>query len=72
MHILNSCVVLQDLILQTGVCASRPSHTLSMLHYSYSKRHAAQHHFAVANCSDAVMSVFYYPVLMRSLIFLQL
>jgi len=30
-------------------------------------------HFAVVNCcSDAVMNVFYYPVLTRSLIFLQL
>jgi len=32
----------------------------------------AQPHFAVANCSDALMSVFYSPVLTRSLIFLQL
>jgi len=32
----------------------------------------AQPHFAVANCSDAAMSVFYSPVLTRSLIFLQL
>jgi len=29
-----------------------------------------QLHFAVVNCSDAVMSVFYSPVLTRSLIFL--
>jgi len=28
MRILHSCVVLQDSILQTGVCASRSSHTL--------------------------------------------
>jgi len=33
---------------------------------------SAQHHFAVVNCSDAEMSVFFYPVFMRSLIFLQL
>ena len=33
---------------------------------------SAQPHFAAVNCSDAVMNVFYYPVLMRSLIFLQL
>jgi len=33
---------------------------------------SAQPHFAVVNCSDAVMTVFYYPVLSRSLIFLQL
>jgi len=28
--------------------------------------------FAVVNCSEGVMSVFYFPVLIRSLIFLQL
>jgi len=39
MRILNSCVVLQYSILQTGVCASRSSHTLSMLDCSYSTRH---------------------------------
>jgi len=33
---------------------------------------SAQPHFAVVNCSDAVMSVFYSPVLTRSLLFLQL
>jgi len=32
----------------------------------------AQPHFAVVNCSDAMMSAFYSPVLTRSLIFLQL
>jgi len=32
----------------------------------------AQSHFVVANCADALMSVFYSPVLARSLIFLQL
>ena len=32
----------------------------------------AQPHFAVVNCSDAVMSVLYSPVLTRSLMFLQL
>ena len=37
MRILHSCVVLQDSILQTGVCASRSSHTLSMLHYCIRK-----------------------------------
>jgi len=31
-----------------------------------------QPHFAVANCSDVVMSVFYSPVLIRSLLFLEL
>jgi len=33
---------------------------------------SVQPHFAVVNCSDAVMRVFYSPVLTRSLIFLQL
>jgi len=33
---------------------------------------SAQAYFYIANCSDAVMSVFYSPVLTRSLIFLQL
>jgi len=33
---------------------------------------SAQPHFALANCSDAAMSVFYSPVSTRSLIFLQL
>jgi len=33
---------------------------------------SAQPHFSVVNCSDAVMNVFYSPVLTRSLIFLQL
>jgi len=32
----------------------------------------AQPHFAVVNCADVVMSLFYSPVLTRSLIFLQL
>jgi len=31
----------------------------------------AQFHFVVVNCADALMSVFYSPVLARSLIFLQ-
>jgi len=33
---------------------------------------SVQPDFSVVNCSDAVMSVFYSPVLTRSLIFLQL
>jgi len=33
---------------------------------------SVQPHFAVINCSDALTSVFYSPVLTRSLIFLQL
>jgi len=39
MRIFNSCAILQDSILQTGVCASRSSHTLCMLDCSYSARH---------------------------------
>ena len=61
------CVVLQDSILQTSV----QPHTFYARPLVFDKT-SAQHHFAAVNCSDAVMSVFYYPVLMRSLIFLQL
>jgi len=39
MRILNSRVVLQDSILQTGVCTRWWGHTLSMLDCSYSTRH---------------------------------
>jgi len=39
MRIINSCVVLQDSILQTRVCASQSSRTLSVLDCSYSTRH---------------------------------
>jgi len=38
MRILNSCVVQQDSILQTG-CVLAPVLPLSMLHRSYSTRH---------------------------------
>ena len=86
MRIPNSCAILQDSILQTGVCASRSSHTdlanrgvrqSVQPHTSYAQllvfdKTSAQPHFAVVNCSDAVMSVFYAPVLTHSLIFLQL
>ena len=58
MRILNACEVLQDSIMQTGVCASRSIQTLSMLDCSYSTR-PAQPHFAAVNCSDAMMGVFY-------------
>jgi len=51
MHILNSCVIWQDSILQTRVCASQSSRTRSMT--------LAQPHFVVINCSNAVMNVFY-------------
>jgi len=36
MRILNSCVVEQDSILQTGECSSQSSRTLSMLDCLYS------------------------------------
>jgi len=39
MRILNSCVLQQDSILQTGVGVSQSSHTLSMLDCSYSAIH---------------------------------
>jgi len=39
MRILSSCLILQESILQTGVCASRSSHTPSMLDCSYSTKH---------------------------------
>jgi len=39
MRLRNSYVVEQDSILQTGVCASQSSRTLSMLDCSYSTRH---------------------------------
>jgi len=39
MRILNSCVILQDSIVKTGVCANRSSHTLCMLDCSYPTRH---------------------------------
>ena len=72
MRILHSCVVLQDSILQTGVCASQSSHTPSHARLLLFDETLAQLDFAVVNCSDAVMSAFYSPVLTHSLIFLQL
>jgi len=39
MRILNSCVVQQDSILQTGVCVRQSSRTLSMLQCFYLTRH---------------------------------
>jgi len=53
--------------MQTGECASQSSRTLSMLDCSSDKT-SAQPNVAVVNCSDAMMSAFYYPVLTRSLI----
>jgi len=57
MRILNSCVA---------------AHFLLYARLLVFENALAQHHFAAVNCSDAVMSVFYSPVLMRSLLFLQL
>jgi len=53
------------------VCSSHSSSTISMLDCSYSTRHKRSLIFAVVNCFDAMMSVFYSPVLMGSLIFLR-
>jgi len=55
-------------ILNSGVAA----HFLLYARLLVFENALAQHHFAAVNCSDAVMSVFYSPVLMRSLLFLQL
>jgi len=70
MCILNSCVVWQDLILQTRVCASQSSRTRSVLNCSYRDLSPAWY------CSCKLLwrriSVFHSPVLTRSLIFLQL
>ena len=67
MHILNCCVVQQDSILQTGVCASQ-SNTFYAPLLLFDKT-LVQLDFSVVNCSVAVMSVIYSPVLTRSLIF---
>jgi len=52
MRILNSCVLQQDSILQTGVCASQSSRTLDTRLLVFDKT-LAQPDFAVVNCSDA-------------------
>jgi len=72
MRILHSCVVLQDSILQTLHVRQPVQPQTFYAPLLVFDKTSAQHHFAAVNCSDAVMSVFYYPVLMRSLIFLQL
>ena len=71
MRIIHSCSVLQDSILQTGVRARRSSHTLSMLDGSHSTRHQRS---IILQLWIARMQwwVFYYAVLICSLIFLQL
>jgi len=60
------------LILQTG-CARQigPPQTFYAKLLVFDKT-LAQPHFAVVNCSHAVMSVFYFPVITRCPIFLQL
>ena len=70
-RILNSCVVLQDSILQTGGAQPVQPHTFYARLLVLDKT-LAQPHFSVVNCSDAVMSVFHYPVLTCRLIFLRL
>jgi len=71
MRIFNTCLVWQDSVLQTGVYASEPT-----VHFLCSTARFRQDisaaWFSVVSCSDAVVNVFYSPVLTRSLIFLQL
>ena len=72
MLILNSCVCLARFDFSNRD-VRQPVHP----HFFYAQllvfdKTLAQPHFAVVNCSDAVMSVFYAPVLTHSLIFLQL
>jgi len=54
-----------------GVRQSVQPHTFFARQLVFDKT-SAQPHFAAVSCSDAVMSVFFCPVLIRSLIFLQL
>jgi len=57
------------------MCASQSSRTLFMLATArvlVLYETLAQPDFAVVNCSDVVMSAYYFPVSTRSLILLQL
>jgi len=54
MRILNSCVVQQDSILQTGVYSALQPHTFYARLRVFDKT-LAQPRFAVVNCSDAMM-----------------
>ena len=70
MRILNSCVGLAWLDLANrGVRQTVQPHAFYAPLLVFDKS-SAQPDFTVANCSDAVMSVFYFPILTRSLIFL--
>jgi len=74
MRILNSCVLYQ---LARFDLANRGVHQPVQPHTFYARllvfnKTSAQPHFAVINCSNAMMSVFYFPVLTGSLMFLQL
>jgi len=70
MRILNSCVGLGWLDLANrGACESVQPHAFYARPLVFDKL-SAQPDFAVVNWSDAVMSVFYFPILTRSLIFL--
>ena len=71
MRILNSCAVQQDSILNRGMRQPVQPHTFYARLLAFDET-SAQPHFAVVNCSDPVMSVFYSPVLTCSPIFLQL
>jgi len=54
------------------VCVRQFSRTLSVFPLLVFDKTLAQPYFAVVNCSDVVMIVFYSTVLTRILIFLQL
>jgi len=70
MRFLNSCLARFDLA-NLGVRQPVQPHTFCARLLVIDET-LAQPDFAVVNCSDAVMSVSYFLVLTRSLIFLQL
>jgi len=71
MRILNSCVVYQDSIFQTGCAPACPA-ALTLCSTASIRQDISAASFSVVNCPDELMSVLYSPVLTRSLIFLQL
>jgi len=58
MRFLNSCVVQQISILQTGVCVRQSSPNVYARLLVFDKT-LTQSHFVVENYSDALMKVFY-------------
>jgi len=71
MRILNSCSLARFDLANQGVRQPAQPHTFYARLLVFDKT-SAQPHFAVVNCSDAVTSVLYSPVLTSSLIFLLL